>query len=149
MTPSELYNLNRTMSCEEIAQMEGVTKNSIVGKIYRYRQRMGLPPASDRAPFESVNIPAKVKRTQKERRKVQKAVIKKPVKRKAVEMPEHKTLADLGAKECRYPYGDKTPYTFCGCPQKEGSVYCEEHYELCRGGQSRKQWHEKKFGTIK
>jgi hypothetical protein len=43
--------------------------------------------------------------------------------------PLHKSLADLGRNDCRYPYGEG-PYTFCGNPQREGHSYCGPHFAL-------------------
>ena len=47
------------------------------------------------------------------------------------EKPRGLMLADLQPKDCRYPYGDRTPYTFCGNRVQEGSSYCRSHHQLC------------------
>ena len=41
-------------------------------------------------------------------------------------------LADLGAHDCRWPYGDpKSPtFGFCGRPVVHGKSYCGEHHAL-------------------
>lgn len=44
--------------------------------------------------------------------------------------PRHLSFAELGPKDCRYPYGDG-PFTFCGRPQLDGYSYCEGHKFLC------------------
>lgn len=40
------------------------------------------------------------------------------------------TLMELTADTCRWPIGDpqEPGFSFCGCPVKEGSVYCAEHH---------------------
>lgn len=43
--------------------------------------------------------------------------------------PLHVGLSDLGANECRYPYGDG-PFTFCGCSTGDGMPYCFPHMQL-------------------
>jgi GcrA cell cycle regulator len=50
--------------------------------------------------------------------------------------PRHRSLIDLEAGDCRYPYGgdaDGEPITFCAHPRQEGSSYCTPHFHLTRG----------------
>lgn len=47
-------------------------------------------------------------------------------------VPRHVALMDLGACDCRYPYGEDN-YTFCGHPKLDDCSYCAPHYDLCRG----------------
>jgi GcrA cell cycle regulator len=42
-------------------------------------------------------------------------------------------VQDLLPNDCRWPYGDRHPYTFCGHPQIEGSSYCKDHTAQSRG----------------
>ena len=47
-----------------------------------------------------------------------------------VEPPRHRvTLLELRPGQCRWPEGDRAPYSFCGAPQVSGS-YCGEHHKL-------------------
>ena len=47
-----------------------------------------------------------------------------------VEPPRHcVTLLELRPDQCRWPEGDRAPYSFCGAPQEFGS-YCSEHQKL-------------------
>ena len=41
-----------------------------------------------------------------------------------------KTLLELEDHDCRYPFGETSPYTFCGCPTLDGLSYCEPHQRL-------------------
>lgn len=40
-------------------------------------------------------------------------------------------LAELEPNDCRYPFGDSPPYTFCGDTTIVGSSYCELHHLIC------------------
>jgi hypothetical protein len=43
------------------------------------------------------------------------------------------TIGELenNRSQCRYPKGDRAPYTFCAQPAAEGSSYCGFHHHLC------------------
>jgi GcrA cell cycle regulator len=50
--------------------------------------------------------------------------------------PRHLSLIDLEPTDCRYPYGgdeEGEAITFCGHPRREGSSYCDAHFNLSRG----------------
>jgi hypothetical protein len=36
---------------------------------------------------------------------------------------------DAAFQKCRWPYGDRLPYRYCGCQVKPGRAYCEAHQE--------------------
>lgn len=38
-----------------------------------------------------------------------------------------KTFLELGARDCRWPFGEGRRMRFCGCPQAHGSPYCSDH----------------------
>jgi hypothetical protein len=40
-------------------------------------------------------------------------------------------LYELEPDECRYPYGEAPPFTFCGHAVDRGSSYCPFHRRLC------------------
>jgi hypothetical protein len=40
-------------------------------------------------------------------------------------------LMELGPDDCRYPFGDSAPFTFCGDTAIVGSSYCELHHTIC------------------
>ena len=60
-----------------------------------------------------------------------------PVKLRCVGIsPRLLSLIELGASDCRYPYGgdkENEPITFCGHPRLPGSSYCAPHFHLTRG----------------
>ena len=131
----------------EIASSLGVTRCSVLGKIFRLR----LPVRAiennrrykKRTPEQIAAKRAKDKRGNEKRRAKQSAV--KPQKLtitnlealRCVEVePLGKTLLELGPNECRYPYGDG-PYTFCGNPTMGECSYCGPHFGVtARRGQT-------------
>jgi GcrA cell cycle regulator len=38
---------------------------------------------------------------------------------------------DLKAHHCRFPFGQRAPFLFCGEPRASNSSYCAEHRRLC------------------
>jgi GcrA cell cycle regulator len=42
-------------------------------------------------------------------------------------------LEKLERGMCRYPYGEKSPYAFCGAAALEDKPYCRAHQALCYG----------------
>lgn len=49
--------------------------------------------------------------------------------------PRGLSLIELGADDCRYPYGgdgEGEPISFCGHPKRAGSSYCTAHFHLTR-----------------
>jgi GcrA cell cycle regulator len=53
--------------------------------------------------------------------------------------PRLVSLIELGANDCRYPYGgerDGEAITFCGHPKLPGSSYCAPHFHLTRGAET-------------
>ena len=124
----------------EIASSLGVTRCSVLGKIFRLR----LPVRAiennkrykKRTPEQIAAKRAKDKRGNEKRRAKQVAVKPKLTitnleALRCVEVePLGKTLLELGPNECRYPYGDGAPYSFCGRPQFNGSSYCGGHFGL-------------------
>lgn len=52
---------------------------------------------------------------------------------KLVVVGDHKTLAQLGRRECRWPLTDCVPgegdgLLFCAAPSRPGSAYCQHHH---------------------
>jgi len=47
--------------------------------------------------------------------------------------PWNLSLLELKEGQCRYPYGERTPFTFCGHPAFGKTSYCGPHYALCAG----------------
>jgi GcrA cell cycle regulator len=137
-----------------IAEKLGITRNMVCGKIYR----LDLPPplvpktSLERVRRSSSGERKMVRRQPKAPKRVvtnyesvravrangnsnAMRLIKSittdlaPLRCAEVE-PRHVSLVDLGANDCRYPYGDGK-VTFCGHLKLSGSSYCPEHHSLC------------------
>ena len=140
---SEIAELWKTESAGSIASIINkrhglnLTRNSVVGKIHR----MGLGVADKTA----VPKPQREKKEKKERKPILKIIPGFKTLRiiestmagvaplRCVPLdPMHLSLDDIGRGQCRYPYGDNAPFTFCGHPKREASSYCTAHHFLCR-----------------
>ncbi len=120
MTNQELYELQKSgKTCEEIAKEVGLTKNAVVGKIYRHRKANNIASSKGsiyhnpkRKPRVTTNI-----------------------------IPLNIDFIDLKNSQCRYPYGEG-PYVFCGHPIQKWSPYCPEHHSLCHTGKTAQRANE-------
>jgi hypothetical protein len=50
------------------------------------------------------------------------------IKKESLNIPMEK----LQPSQCRYPYGDETPFLFCGHTRLPGSAYCPDHDKVCK-----------------
>lgn len=62
---------------------------------------------------------------------------KKPPRAKKSEPIGCITFGELLFSDCRYPFGDRAPFTFCGKPKLENSPYCDEHTRIAWARTSR------------
>lgn len=112
-----------------------VTRNSIVG--YLHRQKVTIDQKSEVHPSTNNNrgarprvrppTPVNVQRINQVRRPKEpkpEPFVCAPVGNVA---PLHLTLDQLKEGMCRFPYGDATPFTFCGCQTVSGRSWCAEH----------------------
>jgi hypothetical protein len=66
------------------------------------------------------------------RAKARQRTLPLPKLRQADVEPRLIDLVDLGAGDCRYPYGVADSYKFCGLAiEKSSLAYCPKHHELC------------------
>lgn len=98
------------------------TRNAACGKGFRLKVRA---PAKIRAPRKPRN------------RKLGRAPAVKSINKaeeirlRCVEIePRHLTLEQLAHNDCRYPFGEEAPYTFCGRHVVKDRPYCLEHQKL-------------------
>jgi len=132
----------------EIAKALGTTRNAVIGKIFRLRNRgVDLSRAVTAAPPKPLKPPKPEKPAKKEKPAAPKAVWPPPLsaEEKAALIAERKAqvarerrargikFADLGARDCRYIINAGRPadYLFCGDIREPGKPYCKEHAELC------------------
>lgn len=129
---------SNSLSCSGIAAElgEGVTRNSVIGKIHR----LGLNGRvygenriyGKRSPEQIEATKRRKADRRNERRRTQRAsivMVNVEALRCIEVVPLHKSLFDLEPNDCRYPYGEG-PYTFCGHPKLEGRSYCGPHFGL-------------------
>ena len=99
----------------------GISRNSVIGKV----NRMGLTRDNEYKPRKPKPVYV--------RKKLAKPpTIFSPVEWRDDGEPLHVSLIDLGANDCRWPYGDG-PFTHCGHRQIDGSSYCGHHFRLSVG----------------
>jgi hypothetical protein len=119
------------VSAQEIADKFGVTKNTIVGKITRLRNR-GYDLRMRKPPEQVVAV---AKRTSKPKLTIPwvPAPLVNPISElKAAHVNKPKGIMDLGIDDCRYIISGETAasYLFCG-EAKYLKTYCAAHHKLC------------------
>jgi GcrA cell cycle regulator len=105
----------------------GYSRNSVIGRLHR----LGLTePMAKRIPRGVVTR----KNPERKPRLVPPTLppSKQIESRTADVIPLHLPLADLKPHDCRYPFGDAAPFSFCGHGRMAGSSYCFEHLCLTR-----------------
>ena len=125
----------------EIATALGITRNAVLGKIYRMRRNGHILPWKQCAPPVRVAKPIKEKNNQSDNLVVLKkrSLIDKKARLYIKPEPDLKikgkrnvTFLNLKLSSCRYiigePNGAKTIY--CGATKQRGS-FCMEHAKLC------------------
>lgn len=64
-------------------------------------------------------------------------------------VPLHVSLLELRPGQCRYPFGDAAPFSFCGCQVKPGKPYCSAHAALCGTVYANATEHERRSDALK
>ena len=127
----EGWSAGRT--AEFLTKMLGkpVTRNTVIGKAYRDGLKfVSQPPSRKKNPRNGI------KQDHPKKLHLKKTAIQlKVVSPARVPQASGKFLAieiqDLEPWHCRYPRGDKPPFTYCGAPAQEGSSYCPDCHALC------------------
>jgi hypothetical protein len=119
-------------SVAEVAAALGVTRNAVIGRAQRMdpRPQWALKPAPHRRGLPgSAEAVAITKRRGGRRRG----------RYNGPDMSEHQpapaaappsldvAVLDLREHHCRYPYGNRVPYLFCGAEPERGCSYCAFH----------------------
>jgi GcrA cell cycle regulator len=129
---TEVAELWKDHSATQIAAVLGerglvVNRNQVIGVIHR----MGLTHEVKVVRHASDTNGPRPPRPKREHVKRVKGVTGSMWVPRCVEVdPRNVSLFELGAGECKFPYGDG-PFTFCGHPRSTGSVWCDQHRELC------------------
>lgn len=119
------------VSAQEIADKFGVTKNTIVGKVTRLRNRgydlrMRKPPEKVVAVARRTSVPKPVIPW------VPAPTVNSISEPKTAHVNRPKGIMDLGIDDCRYIISGDTAssYLFCG-EAKSSRVYCAAHHKIC------------------
>lgn len=117
-----------------IAKRLGVTRNASIGKA----ARLGLPSRAQTNPPKPA-LEAKPRKPKFNFARTSPASVS--AKKKAAGVSDiaasdappslNLSIIEIGANQCRYPYGDRAPFQFCGHEQHPGSSYCPSHHVLC------------------
>jgi GcrA cell cycle regulator len=98
---------------------DGVTKNSIIGKLNRLKApTVSYVPLSPMPKPKSKPLPSFVQEP--------------PAK-------THTLLENLGPNQCRYPINKDHPFIFCGARKEEASSYCVYHQGIVYKPSERKR----------
>lgn len=110
------------------------TRNAVLGRASRLGLRSSVPKGrgpsmrKKRAPAPSPVI------TFKPKPKAPPPLDREQIKLRCAEVvPLNMPLTQLQPGQCRWPYGDDLPFTFCAHPATEGSNYCMPHFCLSLG----------------
>lgn len=115
-----------------------VSRNSVIGRLHRMgidaKSKVKVSPSARRdvAPRPIVKPAVPVGST------AYKGPETRPVPFVCKEVPNvaprHVSLLDLGADDCRWPFGDSpSEMTFCGLQKLSCKSYCQAHFNLSRG----------------
>ncbi len=127
------------LSASQIAaELGGVTRNAVIGKVHRLGLSGRAKPASSSA--KHVNRKPRNSgynsrpRSAPRSNSINSYSGERRVQIEDMVAPEPKELelVELTEKTCKWPHGDPATdkFYFCGCNTKEGSPYCEYHSRL-------------------
>jgi hypothetical protein len=118
-------------SAQEIADKFSVTKNTIVGKVTRLRNR-GYDLRKRRPPKQVVAVARRTSVPKPVIPWVPAAPVNPITETKTAHVIGSKRLMDLGIDDCRYIINDGPvpSFLFCG-ESKAGKTYCAAHHRLC------------------
>jgi GcrA cell cycle regulator len=120
------------LSCAQIANEIGVSRNAVIGKINRLGLSRGRNPAAPRRNSASGRRPQVL--TQ---RLVLKALFTSAPVADDVVSSEPCSLLNLAPRKCRWPISGATAaFTFCGNTTVEGMSYCAGHARMAYRGSS-------------
>jgi GcrA cell cycle regulator len=122
-------------SASQIAnQLQGVSRNAVIGKIHRLGKRNGPAAGRSRAAFAAG--PARRRPAREVRRAAPAEVFARPRRPMLVEEPGLATSTTLMPHMCRWPIGDPddASFSFCGQTAEGGRPYCQGHARVAYKG---------------
>ena len=126
--------VNAGLSCAQIANAIGMSRNAVIGKINRLGLSRGRNPTAPR-PREGVLIRRPKVLTQ---RLMLKALFASAPIAEDVVSSEPCSLLNLAPRKCRWPINDvgTVGFTFCGNTTVDGMSYCAGHARIAYRGSS-------------
>ena len=121
------------LSCAQIANEIGVSRNAVIGKLNRLGLSRGRNPAAPRARSSGGSIRRPQVLTQ---RSLLKAVFASALPADDVVSSEPCSLLNLAPRKCRWPISDAADFTFCGNTTIDGMSYCAGHARMAYRGSS-------------
>lgn len=126
------------LSATQIAARMCVTRNAVIGRAHRRGLHLNGRPVKS-APVVrkrkdnglAGRVRLKLRRRQEPSRP---SPLKAPAELPPLEPPLMLSLVDLGAEQCKWPFGDPAEETFgfCGHRRADDSPYCPHHAELSK-----------------
>jgi len=121
------------LSCSQIANEIGVSRNAVIGKLNRLGLSRGRGPAAPRA-RNGVSVRRPQVLTQ---RLVLKALFASAPVADDIVSSEPCSLLNLAPRKCRWPISGATAdFTFCGNTTVDGMSYCAGHARMAYRGSS-------------
>lgn len=119
---------SRGQSATIIGAALGVSRNAVIGVVHR--------AGGGRDRVKKLKAPEPTARVRTTPFRLKSRLVDQP--RQAVRASRRPsldlTLMELKPHHCRFPYGETTPYLFCGASRAPGSSYCEQHHADCYRG---------------
>lgn len=129
------------LSASQIAdQLQGVSRNAVIGKIYRLGKRDPSAAVRARPPAFAIRAARRQSPLQSRRNDPGEGALE------TVDTPRHyvgrteepglATCATLDAHMCKWPIGnpDESGFSFCGRPSEGERPYCQGHAQLAYRG---------------
>lgn len=114
------------------ARLSGVSRNAVIGKARRIGLAIHVNAVVDRERKPAAPKVSKEKMRVKTVSPVPLPVEEPPPIVASVVAPRSLclTLMELESHHCRWPYGERAPFTFCGHGVESGDVYCTYHSRI-------------------
>ena len=143
----ERYTAGDTAAKIALTLGPDVSRNSVIGKIHRLGLNRGAARSSNDQPKKKVAAAGPKPVTKPVRAAATPPENPDPVPVRASAPPaadppgaDGLTIFDLESHHCRFPFGDKPPYRYCGARKTEGFFwFCQAHAAVALVPQNRRE----------
>lgn len=149
-TTTAVSHHDQGLSASQSAAVLGTTRNAVIGKWGRLKlpPRRAVPPPKAASALRIRKGRSTIAFVgQSPRNTPQPEPYQSTQSADDIPRQQRKTMATLGERHCRFPYGDphKPDFFFCGAARKDadtpidrgGFPYCITHHQLAYGGYGR------------